>query len=1545
MIEGVIVAALNNALETLRPRFGLRSHALPTEENIDGCVKAVEQVVAKRGLTSTHVVIGSSRTPKAVPTGFVVLPCDEAAAEATRIRSEVPAAAGQPHILYFNSDSTPGEAGLSELDELTATDIALAYARSENLPLLQTLASSNARVVRARVLDAGIPDLARYAELAREKTEQYAAPLLGFLVNPQTGSASATRAASAFDALSGPRAVEALASAKKALDELSGSQRDSVAQTLRDRFGITEADPIREATRLAEAATNYATGKNPDPENLCGLTAELASALRSGPGVVRRLGGDQGQDEPGAIEASSGTLNDAELLTRSDGAALLGSDDVRFDFDSEDNDDEGALPRITIANQGEEIVLRPSGRDPLVDVAVHQAVTPQFWQRGGTLLAADVELYGDQLAALSENALVDWSWFAKAGAAAPQELKEPIETYLARREELFTVIGERICGEKDALTTSVRLIEHFPLLIAAQFPDNVRRYVEGYESLLAVALEIDPLPQDLAAWLANMDLALSADASRLVRSACLLPTHPLRLAHAQLWLQQSKEPPAVPLTLGVYYQQAQPLSTAGRDYAYAVVNKGNPSDTGLAAAGREGLEAVWSVLRARDLASALQIELINVLRPAVVINELVAHAGKLLDDDADAPGIHLDVRITYSGATYEREVAHPVAAEFSTECSDALSARRADGVSLSIAPEPMKSGEPCDLAIEAVDAPFVRLPDAGMEVVLPETHLIYRPGSAGNIALIEISGFGPLDRYQRLLVDQLQLSSEARGLSPLVEGPRGESALVKASVARRGWPVMPKNATSVLSRQEIDDHIVLTTLAGDVFGATVPTALNRVTAAAPDLKAASIVEGVLNLYSCRAFVRQALEGSPDVRDLRGKLGKLRAYEASRAKSGVVRLVLDLDGSEGLRWIQTVAKALNLENKRRCDLLFVDVDTAKKKVLALCAVELKAGESKNNLSDKELSALAYQAQLTSSRLRATFDGATPEHYLIREALRRLYWMGAGSQLLALDLRGALEDLDQRLWASDPPPIEIQCWIVPEEPWPGEKTFTRALRAVGPNGEELATDDSVEFHVLDPIASPATPPSSNAPPRRQSAAEPSAQARPAPSGSPAPAGSAGAEPTTVPTSNSGSASGGALAPEATSTITAGESQLGAVDGAGAAIVPDTDGMRVVFGSVGSDPAIWLPNRTDLVNHFNVGITGTMGTGKTQFTKSLLAQLLWESSKNVGGRRPGVLIFDYKGDYVDSDRDPYASRLGLTVLKPEGLPINPLRYVRPKTRQQFVALPRMFADTLRTIDSRMGNVQRHEIIQAVQQCYEAAGITDSPNTWERPFPTVRELFELMKSEGIGAGTPQSIVQDLADYGVFAADDPVVDLDAFFDGAHVVDLRELAATPTLIRAILCFFMNAFYDRMVQGGEAALESRGANSLRQLRRLILVDEADDFISLNLHTLILTMQQGRSFGHGVFLSTQFLHHFNQNETPLRPLIGTWILHQMADLNPADVKVLFGLSSRSEVNERVQELSSLPQHMSLCLGLSNEGMRARLTKMRDLPYKDLASSRKH
>ena len=53
---------------------------------------------------------------------------------------------------------------------------------------------------------------------------------------------------------------------------------------------------------------------------------------------------------------------------------------------------------------------------------------------------------------------------------------------------------------------------------------------------------------------------------------------------------------------------------------------------------------------------------------------------------------------------------------------------------------------------------------------------------------------------------------------------------------------------------------------------------------------------------------------------------------------------------------------------------------------------------------------------------------------------------------------------------------------------------------------------------------------------------------------------------------------------------------------------NGMRILFGTNEQDgkPVLWTPNDTSQLFHTNTGIIGTMGTGKTQFTKSLITQM---------------------------------------------------------------------------------------------------------------------------------------------------------------------------------------------------------------------------------------------------------------------------------------------------------------------------------------------------
>jgi DNA phosphorothioation-dependent restriction protein DptH len=86
----------------------------------------------------------------------------------------------------------------------------------------------------------------------------------------------------------------------------------------------------------------------------------------------------------------------------------------------------------------------------------------------------------------------------------------------------------------------------------------------------------------------------------------------------------------------------------------------------------------------------------------------------------------------------------------------------------------------------------------------------------------------------------------------------------------------------------------------------------------------------------------------------------------------------------------------------------------------------------------------------------------------------------------------------------------------------------------------------------------------------------------------------------------------------------------------VKPIQECLRIEFGTdvKTQNKVFWEPTNTSKVLNPNTAIIGTMGTGKTQFTKSLVTQLIRNQRANVDGHPIGVLILDYKADYVKPD-----------------------------------------------------------------------------------------------------------------------------------------------------------------------------------------------------------------------------------------------------------------------------------------------------------------------
>ena len=168
-----------------------------------------------------------------------------------------------------------------------------------------------------------------------------------------------------------------------------------------------------------------------------------------------------------------------------------------------------------------------------------------------------------------------------------------------------------------------------------------------------------------------------------------------------------------------------------------------------------------------------------------------------------------------------------------------------------------------------------------------------------------------------------------------------------------------------------------------------------------------------------------------------------------------------------------------------------------------------------------------------------------------------------------------------------------------------------------------------------------------------------------------------------------------------------------------------LSILFGhnALTQSPLNWEPTNTAKFMNTNTGIIGTMGTGKTQFTKSVITQLYRNQIFNVNAATIGVLIFDYKSDYVDEDFLNYTAGVKFKLYK---LPYNPLSLFGD-TPMLPVHTARGFSETMGKAFN-LGQKQQLRLRKLVGEAYELAGIHKSdPSTWHKPAPTIADVWSL--------------------------------------------------------------------------------------------------------------------------------------------------------------------------------------------------------------------------
>ena len=338
------------------------------------------------------------------------------------------------------------------------------------------------------------------------------------------------------------------------------------------------------------------------------------------------------------------------------------------------------------------------------------------------------------------------------------------------------------------------------------------------------------------------------------------------------------------------------------------------------------------------------------------------------------------------------------------------------------------------------------------------------------------------------------------------------------------------------------------------------------------------------------------------------------------------------------------------------------------------------------------------------------------------------------------------------------------------------------------------------------------------------------------------------------------------------------------------------------------------------------GDLGTGKTQLLKSLIFQIA-EARKENRGVKPRILIFDYKRDYSSPE---FVAATGARVVRPEHLPLNLFDTTTVgESVAPWLDRFRFFADVLDKVYSGIGPVQRDKLKGAVRNAYGACSPQDRQPTIYDIHAAYRELL------GDKSDSPMAIIDDLVDMQMFERDpSKTKTFDDFLDGIVVISLDALGQDDRSKNLLVAIMLNMFYENMLRTPKRPFLGNDPQ-LRVVDSYLLVDEAHNIMRYEFDVLRKLLLEGREFGTGVILASQYLRHFKAGATNYREPLLTWLIHKVPNATPAELGAIGFTSDLGELSERVKTLQN---HHCLYKSFDVPG-----EVIRGLPFYELAKDR--
>ncbi|WP_146111821.1 hypothetical protein [Arthrobacter sp. MYb227] len=348
--------------------------------------------------------------------------------------------------------------------------------------------------------------------------------------------------------------------------------------------------------------------------------------------------------------------------------------------------------------------------------------------------------------------------------------------------------------------------------------------------------------------------------------------------------------------------------------------------------------------------------------------------------------------------------------------------------------------------------------------------------------------------------------------------------------------------------------------------------------------------------------------------------------------------------------------------------------------------------------------------------------------------------------------------------------------------------------------------------------------------------------------------------------------------------------------------------VIGTAGERWADFWPGNTDL-NQMNIGVVGDLGTGKTQLVQALIYGLRKEAT--VAQETPlSMLVFDYKQDFQEPE---FLEAVGGKVLRINQIPLNFFQLREGYTAMAANQRTNEFIDVLDKIYGGMGPVQKDRLSTCIMDLYREN---------KKSAPTIGRVLTRYLEQDEKPDSVTAILRKFVNAEVFSEDqESIKSFEELIDNnVLIVALNDFGVDDEGKNALVIMFLNLYYDYMLKSKKWPFVG-DEPQLRRLNSFLLVDEAVNIMKYKFPVLMNLLLQGRQFGFGVMLASQYLSHFKKDQENYGEPLLTWFLHKVKTVTAKELQQV-GLSENSQ--ELAVKMANLGKHQSIYRSLGSNGI---------------------